>query len=46
MRHRREAKMLRTQEINAISKENSYTHILFLFNIHYYNFTLNHVLIY
>ena len=33
MRHRREATMLRTQEINARSKDNSYTHILILFRV-------------
>ena len=37
---------VRTQEINARSKDTSYTHILILFNMHYYNFTLYRVLIY
>ena len=35
MQHRREESILRTQEINARSEDTSYTHILFLFNMHY-----------
>ena len=46
MRYRSETTMLRTQQINARSEDTSYTHLLILFNMHYYNFTLYRVLIY
>ena len=38
--------IISAQEINARSKDTSYTHILILFNMHYYNLTFYRVLIY
>ena len=46
MRHRREATILRNYKINARSEDTSYTHILFLFNMHYHNVKLYRVIIY
>ena len=46
MRHRREATILRNLKINARSEDTSYTHLLFLFNMHYQNVTSYHVIIY
>ena len=45
MRHRREATILRIYKINARSEDNSYTHLLFLFNMHYQNVRLYRVII-